>query len=435
MLAFLLAALAQEPRVVPGEERGSAVRITVSGRIEADYVIRPAAVNEAGAVLNGLPGDAPTTDAWTGRFSLRVAAELKDRVLGVLELENRSFDEGLNRPSGSEPETDEISVRQGYVEIPDFLLDRLRIRVGVQDVRFQTRPHDQPFFLDLGESESFFAGVDLPNARLVNSVDRDRQEAAGLDVLWAPYEVLSLRGFAVVYDENGASVDDELVYGLLASARVHEHASAWLMALLVSGGEPDLGRVWTIGAGANGYLGESRWLELFGEVYAQGGTFLDDVRKSAFAFHAGARAFLGPSWFEAAASLRTGDKRAGDDRDEAFQSYENENRFLILQSGEFGLDVDTNVWLLRAAAGVGPIDLSGHPLRIRLDVGSFTADEAVVDDEDGWGVEVDLSLLLEWNESLALHMKFAWLGASDVLERLTGDDAALMFLSGADLRF
>ncbi|HEX7899149.1 MAG TPA: hypothetical protein VF950_15395 [Planctomycetota bacterium] len=436
MLALLLA-LAQDGRVAVGEERWSALRLTVSGRVQLHHDYRSSEINEAEAFFAGLPGSADATDAWSGRFSLRVEAEVKDRVLGVIELENRSYDEGVNRPSASDPETDDVDIKQGYIEVPDFFLDGLRMRIGVQDVAFRTRPHDESFFLDLGEVESFFGGFDAAGRRIANSVDRDVLEAAGMSLLWTPYPVLSVTGFAVVYDENGASVDDELVYGLLASARVAEGVAVWAMALMVSGGEPDLGRIWTFGAGANAYAGDGRWLELFAELYGQGGKLIDNVRKSAFAFNAGARALFGRAWLEAGASLRTGDKDAGDDSDEAFQSFENENRFLGLQSAEFGLDVDTNVLLVRAAAGAGPFDLDGHPLRLRLDVGRFEADEPVVADETDWGVEVDLAADLEWNESLAFQVKFAWLGASDLLERFTpgGDDHGLLFLATADLRF
>src|SRR5688572_1134817 len=152
MLALLAAAaLAQDGRVATGDERWSAVRLSVSGRVDLHHVVRSSEINEAGGFLSGAPGKAPTTDAWTGRFSLRVEAEVKDRVLGVIELENRSFDEGFNRPSGSDPEEDELDVKQGYIEVPDFFLDGLRMRIGVQDVAFRNRPHDEPFFLDLGE--------------------------------------------------------------------------------------------------------------------------------------------------------------------------------------------------------------------------------------------------------------------------------------------
>jgi hypothetical protein len=436
MLSLLALLALQDPRVTTGDEAGSAIRLSVSGRIELHYLVRPSEINEAGAALNGLLGDAPSTDAWSGRFSLRLAAEVQDRVLGVVELENRSFDEGLNRPLGSDPERDDVDIKQGYVEVPDFFLDGLRIRVGVQDVTIRNRPHDEPFFLDLGESESFFGGFDAAGARVSNSVDRDVLEAAGLELLWTPYEILSVKAFSIVYDENGEWTDDEIVYGLLGSARVAEHGAVWLMALVVSGGEPDLGRIWTLGAGWNGYLGEKRWLELFAEAYLQGGSLLDNVRKRAFAVNAGARAFLGPAWIEAAASLRTGDRDANDERDEAFQSYENENRFLVLQSAEFGLDVDTNVLLVRGALGYGPVPLGGHPLRLRLDVGRFEADEELAGETD-WGVEADFTADLEWNASLAMRITFAWLGASDLLEVLTsdGEDDALMFLAGVDLRF
>src|SRR6185503_8945953 len=85
------------------------------------------------------------------------------------------------------------------------------------------------------------------------------------------------------------------------------------------------------------------------------------VHKEAYAFNLGAR-YLGffdrKLWIEAALARRSGDRRAGDDHDQAFQSYENVNRFLILESSEFGLDVDTNVTSTRLTVGVGPFDVS-----------------------------------------------------------------------------
>ena len=66
---------------------------------------------------------------------------------------------------------------------------------------------------------------------------------------------------------------------------------------------------------------------------------------------------------------------------------------------------------------------------------------ALLDGEDEWQERyrsiADLEAHLDWNESLAFRLKVAWLAASDVLELLTpeGDDDALLFLAGADLRF
>jgi len=144
-------------------------------------------------------------------------------------------------------------------------------------------------------------------------------------------------------------------------------------------------------------------------------------------------------WVEAAGSRRSGDRGGGNDRDQAFQSYENVNRFVILESSEFGLDVDTNVTTVRGTIGVGPFDLSGRPLRIQIDVGRFTAvapiQNAAAGDTRQWGTESDLSFVWSYNESFALSLKTAWLGDSELLKALGGENHAVAVVFGADLRF
>ena len=75
----------------------------------------------------------------------------------------------------------------------------------------------------------------------------------------------------------------------------------------------------------------------------------------------GARVFVSQKvWLEAAVSRRSGDRHAGDDHDQAFQSYENVNRFVILESSEFGLDVDTiAAWIRSKNASDSVVDTAG----------------------------------------------------------------------------
>ncbi len=448
-----LAALAQDkqepPAALPAQERHGAVRLQLSGRIDAHFFYRNGVVNETGGVLDGLPPEVSSTNAWAGRASLRADVSVKDAVGGVLEVENRSFDEGANRPFASDPETDELDLKQAYVEAGEFLSPALSLRIGVQTLTWQGRPHGEPFFLDLGESEGFFEGFSAAGGGQVrNTVDRDVREAAGLRLLWSPYDILSVQAAALVYGEGGSSSNDEAVYALAASARLADAGAAWLLLVLSSGGDPGLSQVGTLGAGADWYFGENRVLELFAEGYLQRGELTHDVRKiqkEAFAAQAGARVVAGKLSLEAAGAHRSGNRRLSDSTDEAFQSYENENRFLILQSAEFGLDVDTNVTIARGALGLGPFDLAGRPLRIQADAGRFRAAAPLRDaagarlarGEDDWGVEGDLSLTWSFNESLQFRLKAAWLAGSDLLDELTADrkDRTRLLVAGADLRF
>ncbi len=448
MLALAAFLVLQEPpqdgRVAAGQDRHSAVLIQVSGRIDAHYLLRDGRLNEAGAALDGLPPERSSTSAWAGRASLRADVSLKDAVTGVLELENRSFDDGLNRPFASDPERDEFALKQAYIEAGSFLTPALALRVGVQDLTYRNRPHDEPFFMDLGESEGFHEGFAAAGRHVRNTVDRDVQEAAGARLTWSPVDFAMAQAFWTVYQENGPSSDDESVAAVFLNAQTSETFAFWLMGALVSGGgDPDLGRIWTVGAGADGYLA-GRALELFGEAYLQRGELLDadrDVRRRAWAGTAGFRFFADPLWVEGAAALRGGNDHAGDGVDESFESYENENRFLVMQSAEFGLDVDTNVRLFRAAAGWSPADPS---VRLQVDVGHFRSDAPLRDAsglaltrERQWGTETDVSVRWAYNESLLFWVQGAWLAGSSILEDLTRgrDDGAGAVVAGADLKF
>ena len=455
LAALLALQAAQEPpppaadgRVTAGPDRHSAVLIQVSGHIDVHYLLRDGPLNEAGAALNGLPPETSSTSAWAGRASLRADVSLKDAVSGVLELENRSFDDGYNLPFASDPEEDGFALKQAYIEAGAFLSSALALRIGVQDITCRNRPHDEPFFLDLGESEGFHEGFSPAGGGHVrNTVDRDVQEAVGAKLTWSPADFAMAQAFWTVYQENGPSSDDESIAAIFLNAQTSESLAFWLMGALVSGGaDPDLGRIWTVGAGADGYLwGKS--LELFGEAYVQRGELVDadrDIRRRAWAGQAGLRCYDLPVdrlWVEGAAALRSGNNGTDDGVDESFESCENENRFLVMQSAEFGLDVDTNLRLFRAAAGWS---LADPAVRFQVDAGYFRADAPLRDaagarltDERQWGLETDVTVRWSYNDSLLFWIQGAWLANAWIVEDLTrdGDDGAGVFVAGADLKF
>ena len=438
-----------EQGVTTGVDRGSAVRIQVTGHIDLHYVFRSEQVDLAASHLNfGVPIADGTVNFWAGRIGLRADVEVKDLVSGVIELENRSFEKGANQPFGGDPTTSQVDIRQGYIEAGEFLTSGLNLRIGVQNVTFRNRPHDDPFFMDLGESESFFSGFqNFVPGTVLNTADRDIGQPVGVRLFYSPNDIMTVQAFAVVYREAGSTPHDESVYGLVANSLLGENWAAWLLLTAVSGGDPGLGTVWTIGSGVDGYFGSSKDLEVFAEAYYQGGTLHHApaaVHKEAYAINVGGRyvgLFTPKLWLEAAVSRRSGDRRLDNDSDQAFQSYENTNRFLVMESSEFGLDIDTNVTCVRAALGAGPFDVSGRPLRIQADIGRFAAVAPV---RAGlpvrplgkqWGVESDLSAIWNYNESFSLSVKGAWLGDSELMKRLAGDNHAWIALMGADLKF
>jgi hypothetical protein len=455
LLAFSALAVPQEPppegKVVTGRDRSSAILIQLSGDFDIHYMSRDGALNEAGRTLNGIPGEQPSTNLWAGRMSLRTDVTVKDSVSGVLEIENRSFDRGINHPFSSSTDLPTILIDQAYIHVPDFMIRGFDLRIGIQDLTLRNRPQDEPFFMDLGESESFWAGFTPATGHVRNTVDRDLHQATGVKASYAPNDFMGVEAAAFVYGVNGSTSQDESVYLIAANTLLAEHWAAWILGVVVTGGGPHLREVGTVGAGVDGYLGGSRALELFGEAYVQTGTLTDTprtVRKEAYAFNAGAR-YLGlvfeRLWIEGAISERSGDRSVSGRKDQAFQSYENENRFLILQSAEFGLDVDTNVRVLRGAAGYGPIVVDGRPLRFQLDVGRFSSMVPLFDgtgarfagSQRQWGVETDLTASWSYNESLSFNVQAGWLADSELLQALTtrGERHSFLAVAGANLRF
>ncbi len=457
MLGPLLAALALQvppppPPVTAGDDRWSAVRIQLSGHLDTHYAYRGATINEAADVLNGVvPPGTSSSNFWSGRAGLRADITVREKAAGVLELETRSFDTGENIPKGLKDEAGEVFVEQAYLELPEFISSRLTLRAGVQHVAFRNRPQSDPFFMELGESEGFFEGLGTSGTFIRNTSDRDVREAAGLRARWDFHEVISAHALALVYGEppgGGPTGDDESVYALVLNGTPMETLSTWLLAALVTGDGDDRD-LWTGGAGIDWFPVAAKTLELFGEAYLQGGTLADDltdVSKRAWAGEAGARV-AGDRWAaEASFAYRSGDPHPSDRRDRAFQSYENVNRFLILEDAEFGLDIDTNYRSFRAAVEAGPIDLGGavRHLRVRVDAGHFRLDDParsatgsviVPSGDDDLGVEADATVRWAYTESVSLWLRAAWLAGSDALEALAGKDDTAAAVAGGDLRF
>src|SRR5215831_18712745 len=118
MILAVVLALSQDPQPPPavttGSDAGSAVRLQLTGHLDLHYLYRSGEIDAAGAALNGVvpPGNG-SENFWSGRLSLRTDIEVKDLVTGVLELENRSFERGINKPFGASPPDSPVQIRQG----------------------------------------------------------------------------------------------------------------------------------------------------------------------------------------------------------------------------------------------------------------------------------------------------------------------------------
>jgi hypothetical protein len=439
-------AQAQETGPPAGERpKASSPKVTVSGTVAPAYAHREGTVEEARGNLNTAAPSTPDTDFFSGRLTVRLDVEVGRTVKAVVEFENQSYSAGANNPFATDSGGEFFE--QAYVELIDFLLPKLSARLGVQDVKLTLRPHADAFFLDVSESESFFAGTVFgPASSFARATaDRDISEAAGVRLLYEPEDFLLFQAFAGTSGEAGPPSSDEGLFYLYGNLWIPETASVFLLGALTTG--PGHGtEVVTVGFGADVYL--KRWLEAFAETYFQFGGLDERTDKQAWALQLGGRVWM-ERWFaEGAFAFRSGDDSASDGEDGAFQSYESVERFLLAESAEFGLDWDTNVRSIQFAFGVQGADLGGsfRDVSARIDVGLFrfnqdlrTSTGAVLlsTADDSIGNEVDVTIAWAYDASLTFTLKGGILAGSDVLEKLTAsrDSSAAAAVVGASLRF
>jgi len=117
---------------------------------------------------------------------------------------------------------------------------------------------------------------------------------------------------------------------------------------------------------------EVNFIELFGEIYFQQGSYARDVGNSAvfigdvdqhdaFALNVGAKGKLPPipvwgdkkfiPYAEGSYVEVSGDDNSTDDENSNFVSLENNNRTLVVENGYYGYDIDSNYRGVRAALG------------------------------------------------------------------------------------
>ncbi len=397
----------------------------ISGKTDIEYVFRDGAVQRVRSALNGGSGGS-SEEFFFGRATVRLDWSIGTEVSGVVELETPSFDGGADLRWGSNPESARIAFEQAYVEIAEVLTSKLSLRAGIQDFAFRLRPHGEPFFLDASESESFYSGA----AGFVrNTADRDVLEPVGVDLRYAVADFMGVELFWATMIEGGATSEDETLYGAFLNGILSERISYYLFAGLVSGAGPDR-NVWTIGLGFDWYPSRSRSLELFTEIYIQFGTLTPEDDIFAWALLIGGRVYGVKGWVEGAFTVRSGD--------DGFQSYENVNQFVIVESAAWGWDIDSNILSPRLAAGYA----FAERVEGRIDIGYFrfpeevrTAAGSILTSARDLGVEIDLAMTWSLSTQVRLRLRGAALIGSRFSDALTGDSEAWIFFPGIEANF
>ncbi len=440
----------------------------------------------------GIPGgaadDADDDNFWRSKITMNLDVQLTDKVSAFIQLENERNAGTTGNVSDTTYQVGfdnaHVEYEQAYVKVSEFFSPQFDLQVGVQDLRYVVHERTGPFMIDLTESESFFHGFGLGGGKVdpapsagFNSVGngpalRTAMEPVGIKGTWRD-DPWMLDMFWFTNLEGGSPDRDESIGGLNFRYDFQPRSSFQILVAVVSGGaatdkagattltiDQHDTQVWTFGGGFNYMDLGFKGFELYAEVYYQFGSVGENaggsqIQARGLGFQAGAAYTFEDSpnqpWFEVNYSFRRGDKDASDDRREDFLSYENQDRFIILESDEVGLDIDSNVMIFSVGGG-GQASVLGGTDNLRLfgwlgfartnvDVPQSNTPAGVVPAgiarQDDLGGEFDLKMEWDYNKALMFDAAFAYMFSNDVAKEFTKDreDSASMYTMGAKLRF
>ena len=495
VLALSLSAQAQDKAVTTSKDAPETLKVTVSGSVALDWVWHDEMTNLVRATQTGGGTDVTEESGdFEGIVRISLDIDLTENVSANITLGNNDRSQGavIAEPAtglpvplaggpavlGNNTETTAVIITDVSVTFAELLDPAVTIRLGTQNHAFDIRGNGSAFFFDPRKSESFanntFQGSATgatPSGAAFDLPGQDYLQPAGLTLTYVR-DKLELNVIAWTAIEGGRSVADESNLGVDFYYDVNDNTRVGGILMLTSFGahDPYVGgpdsaaatsdaggdtAVITIGGGI--VLSDlSPGLTLYGEIYLQAG----DAGKGTYTGFAGP----GSDTFEAAGmallvgadytlseqtsvggsiTMITGDDDS-DDEIGNFLTYENVNDLLILEDQAFGIDIDTNITLIK-----GYIK---HMLQPNLEltgmIGLATATEGIVvglptpSDEDALGVEIDARLTYAYSAAVNFTARLGILTGSDVLEgggELAGmndpDDSAMIFTLGTDFKF
>lgn len=431
------------------ETKPEPVRITLSGRLELDGVLRDSHLNECSFWTPGGIDDVGITDSFIAPLlRLRLDVEFSKQLDAVVELGNLriNFDTFDPRLQNHRLGDDDIRVHatQAFVRVRAWPVESLETSVGLLAFHRDPSGWGHPIFLS-NEAES--AWGELPDSTVppfpasgTNTVPQTRRDelipAGAVVALTLDRFRASLWLFPAMI-EGGTQSADEALYGLDASYDFGPISAGAVVALLQGGTPlPNTGSseqfLVTAGLWARGQAGI---FDAFLELYRQFGTAGVDLDAKGYALRAGARLRFEVDWSPWLAVeflWISGDESALDSDEGRFLSYENNDAAPIVEGNEFGLDVDSNYRAVRGSGGA-TVKVFSRSLELRTALSWFQLVERVPLDpdppfgvsgtSDRLGIEWDVGARLAWSKSLAFDALLGLLFASDVMAQFTRDAA------------
>ncbi len=375
-------------------QRSASMRLT--GKIKLDVINRSQYLNSR------LSGNQERSTIYDPEITLGMKFFAGKDVFAFLELENPAnfADEfGSDNPRF-------LVIEQVYVEIgsiaPDqFGEEAMKLRIGIQDIRFKLRDGGGAFFMDVSESESPFWPGSTPGDPMtgdgvwITDENDPFYNNNGYFEFSGPGLASSREfgGFHFIYDlEKKKGVKADFLFGITKETGADKEDESLIMAALTYSLPRETGkvqtylsmfsndpssRVWTFGLGT---LYKAKQLEFFFEAAGQGGTFIenydstnpshpndlsiydgtgDDIKQLAFGGYVGfrysykSRLSLNP-FVEMSYWYLSGDRDQSDRRQQNFLSFEDVDDSIIVEENEAGLDVDTNYHAFKFKFGFEP---------------------------------------------------------------------------------
>jgi hypothetical protein len=476
-----------ERPVTTSKANGDTVKVTVSGNVDLDYVWRGRELVEF-ISPNGFGAGAAShaVNDFEGYAALRLNADLSDKVSAMIELGSKRVDGGAIQTWGAASSAGSgsfgqiIALREGQINVTDFLMQDLKAQFGITTWSFDLRGKGESMAFDLRHSQPItrnMTGAGMPlTTRETNGIlgtraaTKDELEPVGL-VLTYSREALQLDVVALpAIVEGGFNSADEGLYAIdfmykLDSSGMKGSRLGAIVALhqFIAPVNPSGGELmWTIGGGIDLMLMDKA-VELYGEAYGQFGKIDDPVTGSSdkaagYAFQIGADYHLPNSgnnlWGGINYTYYSGDKdTTANTKMDRFVSYEGVHDLMILEDMYTGFDWDSNYWALKLAGGFA-MTLGGgkNNLEVSAIVGFARTAQTVNFAAAGLlttatttrklGDEVDLKARWILNKQASINIGVGFLFGSDVLKdsMLINGDAkdktgSQMYTLGMDLKF
>lgn len=312
----------------------------------------------------------------------------------------------------------ELEIEQAYIDVREFLVPELDMRIGIQNLVWDLRGNGDEFVLNVNEMHGFTP-----------------VEAGG----WkATYDAdpLVVEAFAATLFETLGARSDKALYGGLATYPFDDMSKGQLGLLVYNN---DSVQLYIVDVGVDYWLNEDT--EIYGEAAFN---FGDLLAQSSFpgveieadgygGYFGGMYTFSDVEWtpsIDLSFWYLSGDDGAvipafeptGSGDTSAFHSAEDVDTFAILEENHFGWDWESNYMAVKACASAQPRE----DVTVDLKVGWFQLVEELDGAplglvQDDLGTEIDASLTWQYSENLSFTGLFAYLLGSDVLQEAMRD--------------